>query len=267
MKVLCPIDFSKASVKACDWIARLLNDVEKSEMHLCHFIHFNRRADMFISIDKIFTERAEKDMEELVKDLEFRYPNITISVSIYKSNPKEGIVNIAKRDNYDLIVTGTNGLDALKNMTIGSVTAYVFDNSAVPVLAVPKMASLRKVAKIALAVDDEFLREVEPLTFVRDLSFKLGATLHVAHVTEKGESPFEYDPTIDMIFKKVKFSFDRLEFSNSISETLNTYCDNEEMDLLCMIHRKRNWISKLFHKSAAKSELFNIELPFLVLND
>ena len=267
MKVLCPIDFSESSINACYWIADFLAQFEVSELHLCHFIQYNRRASMFLSVDELFIDRAEKDMKELTGELSARYENLEHRVTIYKSNPKEGIVRIAKSDDYDLIVTGTSGLNALKSMTIGSVTKYIFDHCSVPVLAIPTQVKFNGLSKIALAVDNELVSKTLPLLFLRDLINKTKADLHLVHVTDEVEAGPQYDLAMDVLFKKIDFVYDKLPIQESLADTLSNYTRDQNVDLLCMIHHPKDWFKRLFSTSVTTSELFTLSSPLLVLRD
>lgn len=268
MKVLCPIDFSESSINACYWIADLLSQLEEdSQLHLCHFVQYNRRATMFLSIDDIFIERARKDMAELTDELAKKYEDLPVDVTIYKSYAKEGIVDISKRKGYDLIVTGTSGLNAVKNMTVGSVTRYIFDHSAVPVLAVPEHARFDSLSKIALAVDSKLLAKTAPILFLRDLVEKTKASLQLVHVTDQVDLTYDYDSVVNVLFKKIDFVYKQLFLDGTLADTLSKYSHDEHVDLLCMIHHPKGWFKRLFSKSTTTSELFNLKSPLLVLRD
>lgn len=267
MRVLCPIDFSSTSVITCRWIANILNHIEDGALHLTHFIHINKRASMFISIDQILMERAQEDMLRLSKKLESKFPNIVISTSTYSGHPKDGIVQLANQGEYDLIVTGTTGLDAIKNMTIGSVTEYIFEHCTIPVLAIPESVQIKEVKNIALAVDDEHIKKVSTFTYLRAFTKLVGGKLYLTHVTGADKAAHEYDPGIDMILRNVDYKYTKLSLSGSISSTLFEFCKQKDIDILCLIHHRRNWVQKLFHKSTVKSGLFKIELPMLILNE
>ncbi|KAK3102597.1 hypothetical protein FSP39_012502 [Pinctada imbricata] len=54
--------------------------------------------------------------------------------STHATKPGEGILNVAKEVNADLIVTGSRGLGKLRRTILGSVSDYVVHHSEVPVL-------------------------------------------------------------------------------------------------------------------------------------
>lgn len=268
MKVLCPIDFSEASINACKWIASFLDKTTShSKIHLSHFIYMKRRASLFISMDQVLVDRAEEDLIALIAELNNLTENVTFTYSMYMAHPKEGIAYIADKDDYDLVVTGSTGLNALRDITLGSVTHHIISQGEVPVLAIPDRVTFSGGRRIALAVDDQMVKELEAFDILRDICKSTNAALDIIHVTTAFESPFEYDPGIDIYFSDMEFSYKRLEKSGTIVETINDYCDNNNVDILAMLHHKRSWFGQLFTKSVTKSELFNLEVPLLILNE
>ena len=265
MKILCPIDFSETSVNASRWAAAFASEFPDAKLELAHFIFFKRRAGMFLHIDEIFRERAEEDFEQLTAELKKNHPNLEITSSIFSANPKDGIVNVAKSGHHDYIIVGSTGLTALKNMTIGSVTEYIIKNSKVPALAIPPNTKYTQIKSVALAVDDELIENLAALSAVKDLCVHTKAKLHVIHVAEPGDSAFEYDPGVDMYFRNMDYKYEKLSLQGTLTSTINGYCRENNMDVLCMVHHKRNWIQKILSKSVTKRELFNLELPFLVI--
>ena len=265
MRVLCPIDFSEASVNACKWIANFLDRIGGGELHICHFVHFDRRAGMFISLHDLLVETATQDLLVLIKSIKLDHPSLEISFKVYISNPKEGIKRVAKKWNCDLICTGTTGLNAIKDLTIGSVSQYTIEHSEMPVIVVPHRMKDFKIDKIALSVDDSQVKSMKSLYFLNDLILRTGASFELVHVGEENDDPIEYDPSIDLAFNNVNFEYVRLINYNSVPETLHLYSDNSDVDLLVIVHHKRNWLQRLLHRSTSHDALFRLEIPLLVL--
>ena len=266
MRIFCPIDFSEVSINASRWAANFLKEYPDSELHLSHFIFFKRRAGMFMKVDNIFEERAKEDFEQLTKELQILSPGIKIDYSIYSANPKEAIASVAKSKEFDLVILGSSGLTAIKNMTIGSVAESVINTCRRPVIAIPGGASWRGISKIALAVDDEIIENLSALSTLRDMVEKSEASLHLIHVEEKGDSPYEYDPGVDMYLRGIDYNYEKLKLVDTLTKTINIYCQENGVDLLCMVHHKRNWLQKILTKSITKAELFHLNIPLLVLN-
>lgn len=266
MKVLCPIDFSKTSVNACKWISAFVNEFGGGEVHILHCINVRSRSAMFKKVDDIFSERAEDDLKQLTLELSTQYDNVSITSSVVIHDPKSYIPSHAEKHNYDFVVTGTKGLTALKDITVGSVTEYIIRKCNVPVLTIPNNCVFQDISAIVVGVDDRLISNegiVKPLI---EICKETKSKLHMVHVRRRGDSMFEYDPGLDLYFRDLNYEYASLEYDDSVAETISEYCEKVDAGIMCMIHRKRNWFEGLFHSSVTKSELFEVEIPLLVLH-
>ncbi len=62
--------------------------------------------------------------------------NIPIEVMIKQGDPAQIIIEIANTENYDLIITGSRGMSAFKELLVGSVTLKVIHHVNCPVMVV-----------------------------------------------------------------------------------------------------------------------------------
>lgn len=264
MKVLCPTDFSETSVNACRWAAKFLKGYDKAELELLHCINVVSRASIFIKMDELFTELAEKDIAALKEDLQHLAPHLEITTKVASLDPKSFTTDHAGREGFDLIVTGAKGLSALKVVTVGSVTAYLMDHATVPVLAIPKNASYRGLQHIILGIDDdgESARTLAPLVRLVE---QAKAQLEVVHTTEKKTVPMDFHPSGSIPLGSINYTFSTIPEGKSVPQALTNYSLDREADLLVMVHRKRNLLERLFVGSYAREELFIIKTPLLLL--
>lgn len=264
MKILCPIDFSNASVNACRWAIALLDELGGGQLQLLHCLNVVSRSAMFIKMDVIYRERAEEDLRKLQKELQPLSVAVDVDAYVVNLDPKSFVPEYASKKHFDLVVTGTKGLSALKDMTVGSVTAHLMDHSKVPVLCVPETVSYDGMKVIVLGVDDKKLTSeaLAPLAALRKSS---NASLQVVHTTPKDDLSVDYDPFLNLPLSEGTFDFQTIHQEESIPEALTAFAVSSEADLLVMIHRRRNWFERLFNNSIAKSELFTIRTPLLIL--
>jgi len=82
-------------------------------------------------------KEAEKVLEEAEQYLKKEKINYSLS-SILGSNPSRALVNIAKHENFDLIVVGSRGLGSAASFLLGSVSKKVVSNAHCNVLVVKK---------------------------------------------------------------------------------------------------------------------------------
>ena len=181
MKVLCPIDFFSASMTG--WAARMLEDLGGGELVLLHCINVASRSAMFIKLDDVFKEQAEDDFKALLPKLKAAAPSVKFTAKIANQDPKIFILSFLKGKNFDLIVTGTKGLSALKEMTIGSTTAFLMDRTPVPLVAVPHEYPYSGLKTVVVGLDEKasHIGSLEP---VLELARQTKAEIVFVNTTE-----------------------------------------------------------------------------------
>lgn len=262
MRVLCPVDFSSASITACGWAARLLQTIGGGELELLHCINVVSRSAMFIKMDNVFREQAEADFQTLVPKLNKLAPAIKLVSTVVNQDPKVYILSVLKKRNYDLIVTGTKGLSALKEMTVGSTTAFLMNHTSTPLVSIPDDYEFQGINKIVIGVDEE-VSHAEALSPVLELARKCGAVLVFINTTadQSEVDVASYKLPLEGIPNEVL----SIPLQESIPQTLTTYCEANQGDLLVMVHRRRHWLERLFRTSLTKEKLFNINTPLFIL--
>lgn len=267
MKILCPTDFSPTSKNAIHWIANFLADKNLSTIELLHCIEYPKILDKQGNIGSLLLERAQEYLDELVDDLAGNFPNIEVISSIHKENPKSFIVDRAKTINADLIVLGTSGFTAIKDLTVGSVTEYISNHSTIPVLAIPPDCNYKGLDKIVVGVDRNELKQPQSIEQLVHFVYREEPTLVLTQVLNKGEHLVQFDYRIDNYLMDLDYEHHSIERSDIVGDALTEFAKTIEADLLCMIHHQHNWLGRLFYHSHTKDVLFSLKLPFLIIPD
>lgn len=85
---------------------------------------------------EILTENAKTTLEETVRQL--RDAGLEVDSIMTRIDPREAIREALQERDFDLIVMGSRGLNALERAIIGSVSSYVLNHlHGVPLLVVP----------------------------------------------------------------------------------------------------------------------------------
>jgi nucleotide-binding universal stress UspA family protein len=82
-------------------------------------------------------ESAHKKMlEKTYRKVKEEKPNLKLSKKLVNGRPADRIVEIANKENFDLIVMGSRGAGGVKEFFLGSVSDRVADEAHSPVLLV-----------------------------------------------------------------------------------------------------------------------------------
>jgi len=124
MKILVGVDGSRHSKRA-----------------LIEAINVAKKFSGFIKAVTVYKQgmdqEAEKVLEETEQHLKKEKVDHSLS-SILGSNPARALVNIAKHENFDLIVVGSRGLGSAASILLGSVSRQVVSKAHCDVLVVKK---------------------------------------------------------------------------------------------------------------------------------
>ncbi|RMF01164.1 MAG: universal stress protein [Bacteroidetes bacterium] len=264
MKVLCPTDFSQASVAAARWAVQFVDSLGGGELQLLHCLNVVSRSALFIKMDVVFRERAEEDLRILQTELDKLSDRVQLGAYVVNSDPQSFVPQHAAKHHFDFIVMGTKGLTALKDMTVGSVTAYLMDRSAVPLFVIPETATFQNIQHLVLGVDSHQVK-AETIAPLKKLMQASGAKLTVVHASLQDGLGIDYDPLLNLPLERTSYEFFTIDQGESIPASLTAFCQERGGDLLVMVHRRRAWFERLFNNSVVKSKLFQIEMPLLVL--
>jgi nucleotide-binding universal stress UspA family protein len=65
-----------------------------------------------------------------------KFPSIVLDTRIEKGRPARVITEIAKKENFDLIIIGNRGYGLLEGWMLGSVSNEIINSSEIPVLII-----------------------------------------------------------------------------------------------------------------------------------
>lgn len=140
MKILLPVDGSKASVNAVKYVIKLAKNLSSEVRITLVSVHENvifRRAQSFVSketINDYLRELSEHDLKAAQKLLDAA--GVKHSMVIEQGHPYEVILNLANKGKVDLIVMGAKGRSGIVDTLLGSVAQRVSSQAKQPVLLV-----------------------------------------------------------------------------------------------------------------------------------
>jgi nucleotide-binding universal stress UspA family protein len=140
MKLLVATDGSKNALRAVQHAAKLLGSASEPGSITLLSVHDDaalRHARRFVgkqAIDEYLRELSEADLAEARKLLDdAKVPHETL---IRTGHVATEIVQAGEQGKFDMIVLGSKGRSALKDLVIGSVAKRVIELAGTPVLLV-----------------------------------------------------------------------------------------------------------------------------------
>lgn len=191
-RILVPTDFSAQAENALKVAAQLAKRYD-GEIFLLHLLELPLQLVEHTASGSgvsdtgggdlpealFFMKLARKRFDEILEKDYLRGVPVHDTVEFHQAF--DGIMEISKEHNCDLIVMGSHGSSGFKEMFIGSNTEKVVRNSTIPVLVIKNDIEPFDVKNFVFATDFE-LENKHTLTSARNFANKIGATLHLLYV-------------------------------------------------------------------------------------
>lgn len=264
MKLLCPTDFSNTSVNACRWATQLLDSLGGGTLELLHCINLSSRSPIFLNKDELLKDYTKKDLEQLLAELRPLAPRVNFSWKIKKSDPKSFIAAYINQHDFSMVVMGSKGMTALKEMTVGSVTAHLMDHIHIPMFVIPPETTFQRIKTVVLGVDEKPDTEKSLLPLVQ-LIKQTHAQLELVHTYKEKVGMEHQDLSVHVPLDHLPFKFSNVPQGKSIPLTLMDFTMEKGADLLVLLHEHRTWWERLFVNSLSRTELFDLRKPLMLL--
>jgi nucleotide-binding universal stress UspA family protein len=261
-KILFPTDCSTLSHNAFLYAVELakLLDVKIDVLSIFHLPMADASAMPPEYIEQMIDERRIATMKNVVQFIEGHQEYVDEMRADYGVFVATEIYEAAGDAEYDLIVMGTKGSHNAFEKLMGSVTTQVMMHSPCPVLAVPECAEYKPIKKAAYATDFH-LKDPEMVLELLSICNALGATVSYVHVEKKPDEPASKVKTI------AGFATVDHVSNASVEEGLNTYIEQNDIDLLALFMPRRGLWERLFHSSFTKKIALHTHLPLLVFRE
>jgi len=240
-RILVPTDFSVQAEYALRVAAQIARKND-SEIILLHMLELPHQAgDAMGSGHQIpeimfYKDKAISNLEDLI-DVDY-LEGINVSEVIQFEKAFEGVLNVSKKNNVDLIVMGSHGTSGFQEMFIGSNTEKVVRFSEAPVLVIKNKVDNFRASNFVFASD--FSNEIKkPFAQLVDFAKSFDANLSLVmvntpnsfkptHVAEKIMNDFMKDfnyPKYTLhIYNDVNVEKGILNFANSVNADLIGMC-------------------------------------------
>lgn len=261
-----PVDYSDSSENAVNYAIELSQKFN-CVLRLIHVYHPSAElagqtpelAELFAAQESQLKEYTKLVVQNCLE------PNKNIIDTELKIGLAYDQIQLISEENPDnwIVMASTNSSKRIKNI-FGSISISTAKNSKCPVFIVPPKTEFKPYKKIALCINDD---DLTPVTKLIPIASAFGAEIHLLHVFNPQDimESDEIRKELKTMYPNEKTKFCTLHGKDKI-DTINNYCEKNEIDLLVLSRHKKGILSELLHKSFTKQILLNTELPILVLH-
>jgi nucleotide-binding universal stress UspA family protein len=114
---------------------------EHSKGALIEALKVAEKFSAFVKVINVYGRGMDKEAKKVLEEAEqyLKKEKIGHSLeSILGSNPSRALINVAKHEDFDLIVVGSRGLGSIASFLLGSVSKQVVSKAHCDVLVVKK---------------------------------------------------------------------------------------------------------------------------------
>ena len=284
-KILVPVDFSEASMKACTYALGLATKL-KAEIKLLH-VYYNPIIDMapfdtshayqinLINYLHEAEQLARHQLVQLSKDLKDQVKknkaNTKITYSLANGIAAEEIIEASLSYKPGLIILGSQGIGHQSGSLLGSVTAKIIGKTNAPILAIPensKFTGFENLKNILYATDFDSTDHLS-ISKLINMLHPFDVNLFVAHISIGVRKPWQkvkmdsLKQTLSHEFKNEKIQYDII-VSDDVINGLEMYMRNNSIDAIALTSHNRSVLARFFTPSITKMLLSRVNKPLLV---
>jgi nucleotide-binding universal stress UspA family protein len=270
--ILVPTDFSATAHNAFEY-AKMLGEIFDAQITVVHVQPYLLPAsEIAIPIYGGDMEtRVKETMDEFIADKSDSDVMVQtrLTTKILKGETLSHLVQLSRSKKYDLIVMGMTGLQDFVDKIIGTTSLDVSNQSACPVLLVPRDTHWQRVDRLLFAAD----RSTATAKTVRaclDWAESLSSKLFFVHVDEDPKGDYKLSETIwEELFHRsdpsVAFEMKTINSADTVGE-LTKYADKKAIDWFIFVSKHRNFWQNIIHRSISQNVAMTTTKPVLVMH-
>lgn len=268
--IIAATDFSVAANNAASYAADMAGSIGADIL----LLHIFQIPVMYMEIPIATTNKemiadAERSLSVLKDHLVTQTAGkVNIKAKIVIDSFYPGLSNICEKIKPYAVVMGSQGSTAADQVIYGGHTIYAMRHLMWPLITVPPKAKFSQVKKICLASDYNEVIEYTPLEELKMLIQDFNAELHVIN---SGKEEV-YDP--EMVYESgmlqemllplhPQYHFVRGE---NTEESILDFLEQNNIDLLITLPKKRGLFEKLRHKSFSKPIILHSQVPVMAMH-
>jgi nucleotide-binding universal stress UspA family protein len=273
MKILLTTDFTEASGHATKYIKSLVQNWDTEEVSYV-LVHGYKPLVPYTNVPSMPVIK-NKDLEEkLIGKFKRQYALLKKDTNIIAGYSERGslpavINDIVEKESPDLIVMGTREKDAFERMTIGTNTLEVALNTSVPVLAVPKEASIDKINAITFATHmKQGKNQSAGIDFLKSWVILNKAHLQILHVSKEGTEEGLKKQMEDSELHRILARIDHQHYpvtNTDVFEGIMSFTNQTKPDMLVAMPDERSFLDRIFHNTTTDKMAYHLRIPLLIL--
>lgn len=209
-------------------------------------------------LDALKTKLLDKTKDRLIIHVEVRAGEVLSELEKYCNEVKPYAV-----------VVGSETCGRVEEFLFGGETINAMYKLKWPVIIVPPLKSFTNIRKIGLASDFSDVAETLNVEKLKIFTDEFKPELHVIHVNTKRKNAAEPDLQSEAAHLQMLLGNWHPHYhiiaNADIGDAINVFIEEQNPDILVIIPKKHNLLSKIFGSRHAEKLVKNIHLPVMTL--
>lgn len=275
--ILIPTDFSSSADDAISYALHLF----KCDTAQFYFLHayadeaygqFKNSTDAALEHQKqTLKKNAEDTLDRMVDKLrkENHNPKHSYSYRTVFDSLVDGVNDFVNEKNIDLIIMGTKGKTANKNITFGSHTVQIFKYVKCPVLAVPHGYAFKQPKNILFPSAYLLPYKRRELKLLDTLAAHFKSKIHSLYISDFDDlchRQLDNKKFLTESLPHARLSFERTTVKNK-AQAIMEYITKHDMDFLVMVNSRHSFFEDMLYRSTVDEIGLTPLIPFLVMQN
>ncbi len=270
-KIILTTDFSPAALNAANYAADMAVAINADLL----LLNIPALPVMYSDIPPLtapeeIMKNAEETLNELKKQLGRKTANkIKIDTKVQMGTFFIELKSVCDATHPFAVVMGSQGTTNAERLFFGSHTVYVMKHLMWPILAIPRGTKFSDVKRIALACDFKKVVDTTPVEEIEKLVKNFNARLYVINT---GTTTVHHP---EMVFQSglLQVMLEDLQpeyhfvTSHDIDEGIMNFCEDNNINMLIVLHKQHSLLDKLTQKSHAKQLILHSHVPVMAIHE
>ncbi|WP_019037873.1 universal stress protein [Psychroflexus tropicus] len=270
-RILVPTDFSQRANNALKVAAQIAKKYD-SEIYLLHLLELplqlidphNEGVGEDLPESLFFMKLAHKKFTETFDKMSYYLEGINVHETVEFNEAFDGIMDITKKYNCDLVIMGSNGAEGLEEIFIGSNTEKVVRFSKVPVLVIKEEIPIFKIDSFVF-VSNLSLPNRKAFKAALNFSKAFDVELQLIYINtpHKFKTTIQLDKMFDEFTKGIQFSASQFHVydDRTVERGIRHASSKLNADLIGIGTHGRKGISHFMSGSLAEDIVNHVEKP------
>jgi nucleotide-binding universal stress UspA family protein len=279
MKTLVvPTDFSSVSVNALNYAVDMAQAINAGIVLLhVYNIPVSFTDGLVAPISTVSLEEIKRTSEERLEEIKknlvtVNSGQIEIFTESRLGDTIDELEQLCRSVEPLAVIMGSHGTTGLERMIMGSTTLTAIRHLKCPVIVVPPGTTYHGIKRIGLACDFENIVQSTPVEYIKNIVKEFGADLFVLNVQDKKEDEDDLDEAtmdtayLDAMLEDVRPTYVQLT-GKDVVESINSFAENNNLDLVMVVPKKHLFIDSLFHKSQSRELITHAHIPIVSIHE